>query len=107
APEPGGAPISRADFRVKGTNVLIYVDGLSHHVGDRLRRDRAIRRALRQGSIGWQVVELTAKHLGDAAELERVRALASRERERLASEQPPPAPAYPIAVVDTLVAAQP
>src|SRR5690606_37075212 len=107
AAEPGGRIISRADFRVKGPNVLIYVDGMSYHVGDRLRRDRSIRRDLRLGALAWTIVELSAKHLNDKDELARIKALASKERERLDSDRPPAPPAYPIAVVDTLIAAQP
>jgi very-short-patch-repair endonuclease len=58
-----GTPISQADFRVAGANVLIYIDGTAFHAGSRLRRDRAIRRALREGSAGWKVVELAARDL--------------------------------------------
>ena len=62
-PEPDGPAISQADFRVAGTPVLIYVDGASFHTGSRLRRDRAIRKALRTGGAAWRVVELTARDL--------------------------------------------
>lgn len=71
APETAGAPISQADFRVAGTNVLIYVDGAAFHKGARLRRDRAIRSRLVGGSAGWQVVELKASDLAKGAELVR------------------------------------
>lgn len=70
-PEFNGAAISQADFRVTGTNVLIYVDGAAFHTGTRLRRDRAIRQALRQGSAGWQVVELKARDLATPEEIVR------------------------------------
>jgi len=63
-PEQGGPCISQADFRVAGTNTLVYVDGAAFHTGTRLRRDRAIRQALRQGSAAWRVVELAARDLG-------------------------------------------
>jgi very-short-patch-repair endonuclease len=62
-PDSTSAPISAADFRVTGTKVLIYVDGAAFHTGMRLRRDRAIREALRKGDIGWTVVELRASDL--------------------------------------------
>jgi hypothetical protein len=61
--EPDGPPISQADFRVAGTNTLVYIDGAAFHTGSRLRRDRAIRRALREGSAGWRIVELRARDL--------------------------------------------
>ncbi len=62
-PDPDGPSISQADFRVAGTDVLIYVDGAAFHTGGRLRRDRAIRKALREGAAGWKVVELRAPDL--------------------------------------------
>lgn len=105
--DPGGRIISRADFRVKGTDVLIYVDGMSHHVGDRLRRDRSIRRELRAGALAWNIVELQARHLNDATELTRLQHLVVKERDRVSSDLPPPPAAYPIAVVDALIDAQP
>jgi len=61
--EPEGPAISQADFRVTGTPVLVYVDGAAFHTGTRLRRDRAIRKALREGGAGWRIVELTAHDL--------------------------------------------
>jgi hypothetical protein len=63
APSATSAPISQADFRVAGTKVLLYVDGAAFHTGNRLRRDRAIRQALRDGEIGWKIVELRARDL--------------------------------------------
>jgi hypothetical protein len=63
SPKPDGHAISQADFRVAGTPVLIYVDGAAFHTGSRLRRDRSIRRALREGTAGWRVVELRARDL--------------------------------------------
>lgn len=63
-PEPN-RPISQADFVVKGQRVAIYVDGAAFHKGDRLRRDRAIRKKLAAGSTPWGVVELRADHLRD------------------------------------------
>lgn len=74
-PVPDGPAISQADFRVTGTRVLIYVDGAAFHRGGRLRRDRAIRRMLAQGSAAWQIVELRAADLRNPAETaKRVRA---------------------------------
>jgi hypothetical protein len=57
-PEPGGQPMSIADFVVKGRPIAVYVDGAAFHTGANLRRDRAIRGKLRQGSSGWAIVEL-------------------------------------------------
>ena len=72
-PEVEGPVISQADFRVAGTKVLIYVDGAAFHAGNRRRRDRAIRKALREGGAAWQVVELTARDLhAPARTMERV-----------------------------------
>lgn len=64
-PELNGRLISQADFRVKDTNVLIYVDGAAFHTGSRLRRDKAIRSALREGGARWKIVELFARDLHD------------------------------------------
>ena len=64
-PTLDGPAISQADFRVKDTNTLIYVDGAAFHVGERLRRDRAIRERLRQSDHAWRIVELRARDLGD------------------------------------------
>ncbi|BDU73133.1 DEAD/DEAH box helicase [Mesoterricola silvestris] len=64
APDSVGAPISSADFRVKDSKILIYVDGAAFHTGNRLRRDRAIRERLQKGAIGWIIVELRAVDLG-------------------------------------------
>jgi len=68
-PDSTSAPISAADFRVTGTKLLIYVDGAAFHTGMRLRRDRAIREALRKGDIGWSVIELRAADLAQGASL--------------------------------------
>lgn len=67
--EPDGPCISQADFRVAGTTTLVYVDGAAFHTGARLRRDRAIRRALREGSAGWKVVELTARDFASPSDV--------------------------------------
>lgn len=66
-PESGGPLISQADFRVANTKTLIYVDGAAFHKGRRLRRDRAIRKALQEGGAGWRVVELRAPDLAHPA----------------------------------------
>jgi hypothetical protein len=65
----GEAPISIADFVLKGTRTAIYVDGAAFHQGKYLRRDCFIRDRLRQGNLGWQVVELAA---GDLANKDKV-----------------------------------
>ncbi len=54
-PEEGRRHISVVDFVVSGEKVAIYIDGAAFHRGARLRRDRAIRKALREGgrSGGW------------------------------------------------------
>jgi very-short-patch-repair endonuclease len=65
-PGPGGRPISQADFKVKDKKILIYIDGASFHTGNRLRRDRAIRKSLTEGAEGWKVLEFTAQDFIDA-----------------------------------------
>lgn len=62
APRDGEAPLSTADFVLKGQRVAIYVDGAAFHRGQRLRRDRFIRQKLEDG--GWRVVVLRASDLG-------------------------------------------
>jgi len=62
-PDPDGPSISQADFRVAGSDVLIYIDGAAFHTGSRLRRDRAIRKSLREGKAAWKIVELKALDL--------------------------------------------
>ena len=66
-----GPAISQADFRVTGTSTLIYIDGAAFHTGSRLRRDRAIRKSLREGSAGWKIVELTARDLSSPDQVVR------------------------------------
>jgi hypothetical protein len=56
SPEEGGAPITVADFVVKGTKKAIYIDGAAFHRGERLRRDRFIREKLVAGGAGWKVL---------------------------------------------------
>ena len=68
-PDPGGRPISQADFKVKDRNVLIYIDGAAFHTGGRLRRDRAIRQSLVDGLSKWIVIECTGKDLYAASEI--------------------------------------
>lgn len=63
APTDGEASISIADFAVPEKRLAIYVDGAAFHVGANLRRDRAIRERLRNGTPGWRVVVLRAKDL--------------------------------------------
>jgi very-short-patch-repair endonuclease len=78
AASDGENPISVADFVLKGARVAIYVDGASFHRGERLRRDRYIRRRLEEGSPGWSVVELSAADLARGKEVvERIQAAAA------------------------------
>jgi hypothetical protein len=67
AADEGGPFISVADFVVKGTRTAIYVDGAAFHRGNRLRRDRAIRKRLREGTCGWKVVEVGTASLASQA----------------------------------------
>ena len=53
----------RADFVVAGTKVAIYVDGAAFHREKRFRRDRAIRKRLREDVAGWKVIEVGARDL--------------------------------------------
>lgn len=77
--DPGGPPISVADFVIKGSRVALYVDGAAFHHGRQLRRDRFIRDRLRHGQMGWRVEELQASHLSAGRELvERLRTLAEQ-----------------------------
>lgn len=69
SPDPGGRPISQADFKVRDKNILIYIDGAAFHTGSRLRRDRAIRQALSLGKHQWNVIELSAKALAGEADV--------------------------------------
>jgi hypothetical protein len=71
SPDSGGRPISQADFMIRGTKTLIYVDGAAFHAGSRLRRDCAVRDALMAGSSEWRVITLTAKDLTSC--LEKIR----------------------------------
>jgi hypothetical protein len=50
---PAERPISVADFAVPERRLAIYIDGAAFHAGERLRRDRYIRRRLRDGSPPW------------------------------------------------------
>jgi len=65
SPEEGGAPISVADFVIKGTKTAVYIDGAAFHRGERLRRDRFIREKLIAGGAGWRVVALGSRDLRD------------------------------------------
>jgi replicative superfamily II helicase len=59
----GAKPVTVADFVVKGQRRAIYVDGAAFHQGERLRRDRFIRRKLEEADPAWEVITLTAKDL--------------------------------------------
>ena len=54
----GGRPITYADFVMRREKTAIYVDGAAWHVGRNVRRDRAIRKALREA--GRTVFDVTA-----------------------------------------------
>jgi len=69
APNLGDLPISIADFAVSERRLAIYIDGAAFHVGQNLRRDRFIRRRLREGSPPWRVEELRAADLARGAGL--------------------------------------
>ncbi|MBE7558417.1 DEAD/DEAH box helicase [bacterium] len=69
AARDGEAPISVADFAVPERRLAIYVDGAAFHRGPNLRRDRFIRRRLREGNPPWRVEELRADDLRDGADL--------------------------------------
>jgi hypothetical protein len=58
---------------------LATTDGAAFHRGERLRRDRFIRKRLTVGTAGWRIVEVRAPDLKDeAALLDHVRAETSR-----------------------------
>ncbi|MHB1161801.1 MAG: helicase-related protein [Chloroflexota bacterium] len=63
SPSPGEPDISVADFAVPERRLAIYIDGAAFHTGANLRRDRFIRRRLREGNPPWRVVELRAADL--------------------------------------------
>jgi hypothetical protein len=63
ADAPGAPPISVADFAVPERRLAIFVDGAAFHIGHRLRRDRHIRKRLREGNPPWRVEELQARDL--------------------------------------------
>ncbi|MBI4602212.1 MAG: DUF1998 domain-containing protein [Planctomycetes bacterium] len=69
AANDGEQPISTADFVVResGGKVAIYIDSAAFHRGERLRRDRLIRRRLHEGSLGWKVVALRSEDLARGA----------------------------------------
>jgi MrfA Zn-binding domain len=71
APDDGQSPISIADFAVPERRLAIYIDGAAFHTGRNLRRDRFIRRRIREGSAKWKVVTLTAGDLARGRDLVR------------------------------------
>lgn len=78
---PSQPPISTADFVIAGTKTAIYIDGAAFHHGHNLRRDRHIRKRLRESEIGWSVIELHATDLSRGAELVKTIAEAFSARE--------------------------
>jgi hypothetical protein len=69
APTAAERPISIADFAVPERRLAIYIDGAAFHSGERLRRDRFIRKRLRSGPTPWRVEELRAPDLARGAQL--------------------------------------
>jgi len=68
------SPISVADFAVPERRLAIYIDGVAFHTGERYRRDRFIRRRLREADPPWTVEEFRAADLGQGGQLvERLR----------------------------------
>jgi hypothetical protein len=61
--EPGGKPLTVADFAIVEQRIAIYIDGAAFHVGGNLRRDRYVRARLRAATPPWRVEELTAQDL--------------------------------------------
>jgi len=73
-PSDSESPISVADFAVPERRLAIYIDGAAFHTGERYRRDRFIRRRLREADPPWTIEELRATDLGQGALLvERLR----------------------------------
>ena len=73
-PSDSESPISVADFAVRERHLAIYIDGAAFHTGERYRRDRFIRRRLKEATPPWTVEELRATDLGQGAQLvERLR----------------------------------
>ena len=69
SPSDSEGPISVADFAVPERRLAIYIDGATFHTGDRYRRDRTIRRRLREASLPWRVEELKASYFGEGGML--------------------------------------
>jgi hypothetical protein len=63
SPEPGGRAISTADFAIQDRMIAVYVDGAAFHTGNRMRRDRIIRKRLRAGSMWWRGMVIRASDL--------------------------------------------
>ncbi len=61
-------PFTIPDFAFVDEKVAVFIDGVAYHVGDRLRRDKAIDERLRK--LGWHVLRFTAQdiHRGALAE---------------------------------------
>ena len=69
AANDGDKPISTSDFAITEKRVAIYIDGAAFHRGDRLRRDRYIRKRLREEGSGWKVLEYRKADLSRGAEI--------------------------------------
>jgi very-short-patch-repair endonuclease len=61
-------PFTIPDFAFEDKKVALFIDGVDYHVGDRLRRDKAIDEKLK--GLGWRVLRFTAQdiHRGKLAE---------------------------------------
>ncbi len=66
-------PFTIPDFAFVDEKVAIFIDGVAYHVGDRLRRDKAIDERLRK--LGWHVLRFTARDIHHSKLAERLRLL--------------------------------
>jgi len=93
-----GAVLTIADFAVPGERIAIYVDSAAFHNGTNLRRDRFIRKRLREADPPWRVVELTARDVaGTLPPLEQLFGPFEAVRHEVADELPPPSAPIPAA----------
>ncbi len=64
--QDGGQPITAADFAVLDKRIAVYVDGAAFHTGAALRRDKAIRKRLKEATPPWTVLAFGAADLPHA-----------------------------------------